>query len=266
MLQRSFLILSSLVLSCGGQELDAFEGLSPETAELGTRQDFASRRAETADPVLCGLYEALRGNQVLGYNRARALLFSEVDVQNGKLECVYSGKATRASGGIPSGWNCEHSWPQSQFDKKPALRSDLHHLFATTEWINSVRGDWDFGAADQIDKKACDAQGECSNLGNSQKAGQTVFDVRPPRRGDVARAHFYMVARYRCDPKAWLDDDRRAENGSIDDVEEAVLRRWHAEDPVDAWELTRNDRIERLQGNRNPFIDDPALVDQIRNF
>ena len=47
---------------------------------------------------------------------------------------------------------------------------------------------------------------------------------------------------------------------------EATLRRWNKLDPVDQAELERNDAIEKIQGNRNPFIDHPEYVDQISNF
>jgi hypothetical protein len=32
------------------------------------------------------------------------------------------------------------------------------------------------------------------------------------------------------------------------------------QDPVDAWELQRNNRIEQEQGNRNPYIDYPEIA------
>ena len=41
----------------------------------------------------------------------------------------------------------------------------------------------------------------------------------------------------------------------------AVLLQWHVEDPVDAFEQTRNDVIFIDQGNRNPFIDHPEWVE-----
>jgi deoxyribonuclease-1 len=43
-----------------------------------------------------------------------------------------------------------------------------------------------------------------------------------------------------------------------------TLERWNREDPVSDEERRRNDLIERLQGNRNPFIDDPARADALR--
>ena len=44
------------------------------------------------------------------------------------------------------------------------------------------------------------------------------------------------------------------------------LKQWNIIDPVDEEELKRNDMVEKLQGNRNPFVDDSQLVDLISNF
>jgi endonuclease I len=52
----------------------------------------------------------------------------------------------------------------------------------------------------------------------------------------------------------------------IDPRLEAVLRKWHKDDPVDDEERDRNEKIMKLQGNRNPFIDYPELVDKINDF
>jgi len=40
----------------------------------------------------------------------------------------------------------------------------------------------------------------------------------------------------------------------------SVLLRWHILDPVDEWEVERNESIYQIQGNRNPFIDHPEWV------
>ena len=42
-----------------------------------------------------------------------------------------------------------------------------------------------------------------------------------------------------------------------------TLLRWSQAFPVTAQERKRNDVIAKLQGNRNPFIDQPALADRI---
>jgi hypothetical protein len=39
-----------------------------------------------------------------------------------------------------------------------------------------------------------------------------------------------------------------------------ILYQWHLDDPADATEISRNDKVASQQGNRNPYIDYPDLV------
>ena len=52
----------------------------------------------------------------------------------------------------------------------------------------------------------------------------------------------------------------------VSPTQEAFLKEWHRNDPVDADEIRRNNIIHEVQGNRNPFIDMPNLVDSISDF
>ena len=63
----------------------------------------------------------------------------------------------------------------------------------------------------------------------------------PVIRGEIARALIYMMYEYGLP---------LPERMSLD-----LLGIWNRDDPPDAEELDRNNRIEMLQGNRNRFID-----------
>lgn len=39
-----------------------------------------------------------------------------------------------------------------------------------------------------------------------------------------------------------------------------TLLEWMQEDPVDTWEMSRNDCVQKVQGNRNVFIDYPEFA------
>ena len=39
-----------------------------------------------------------------------------------------------------------------------------------------------------------------------------------------------------------------------------VLLKWMQQDPVDTWEMGRNDAVESISGNRNVFIDHPEFA------
>ncbi len=252
----------------------AYAALAPApvaglNADVGVAPDYSELEGLSDGALLAALYARTRDHQVFGYhgvNSARTLLFGTVDVRDGWLESLYNGERIGAPGESISaymqGFNTEHSWPQGQFDRLDPMVSDLHHIYAVDITSNGLRSSYDYGFN-------TDPASPRSTLGSTiSGTGQRVFQVRPERRGDVARAHFYLVARYALDDTIGIvfDDDGRLENGRIDDTEEAVLRQWSEEDPVDDWERERNARIEALQGNRNPFVDRPDLVARISDF
>ena len=70
-------------------------------------------------------------------------------------------------------------------------------------------------------------------------------------RGNLARAYLYMSFQYRI---------------PIHNKLENKLRFWHFEDPPDKAENSRNSLIELIQGNRNPFIDSPEIVKNVKDF
>jgi hypothetical protein len=42
-----------------------------------------------------------------------------------------------------------------------------------------------------------------------------------------------------------------------------LLLKWHRQDPVSLKEVRRNEEVSKIQGNRNPFIDYPQLVEYV---
>ena len=147
--------------------------------------------------------------------------------------------------------NIEHTWPQSRFTRKypeGLQKSDMHHLFPTDSQMNSVRSSFPFGLVNHDTKNL-----KCKTVRIGNPAGSSAIVFEPPtqHRGNVARALFYFALRY---------------DMVIDPAQEAFLRAWSEQDPVDKEEADRNDRIYSLQGNRNPFIDHPALVSTISDF
>lgn len=221
------------------------------------------------DALLQGLHEKISDHQVFGYhgvNSARTLLFGSVGSFNGNVESIYTGVEIPTPGdsitAFMAGYNTEHSWPQSQFKKLDPMVSDLHHIYVADTSSNGSRSSFGFGFNQPSDSPL-------SSLGRSTTDSRSkVYQVRPERRGDIARAHFYMVARYGNDTSIEIDfdDDTNTANGRMEDLEETVLREWNRLDPVDDRERRRNERVEAAQGNRNPFIDRPDLVNRISNF
>lgn len=116
--------------------------------------------------------------------------------------------------------------------------------------------------------KAFDVGGELYVDGDGPtgcRSDSDSWEPRPEVRGDVARALFYMAVRYEDeDLDLELTEDARGQQDKapLHGVA-STLMRWHEQDPTDDAERLRNDRVEELQGNRNPFIDRPEFVARI---
>ena len=197
------------------------------------------------------------------YKTARKMIMQNVHLRSDSLgyfvKDVYCRKQHRNNVGpndMPNHMkiNIEHTWPRSRFkDRKGSNRfsvkeSDLHHLYPTNSRANSTRGNYVFSEFERGNELRDCAS---SKRGVIRSTGEYGFEPPREHKGNVARALFYFAVRY----------DMR-----ISAHEELFLRQWNILDPVDAEEIERNNKVEGLQGNRNPFIDDANLADLIQNF
>ncbi len=156
---------------------------------------------------------------------------------------VYLG--TSVSGTWDSGvtWNREHVWPQSLLGDSAEnstvnKASDLQNLKPANPSENSSRG----------------------NKWYYENGTASTYEPRDEVKGDIARILLYMDVMYSDLTLIYLNAGSPAV-GEMADL--ATLLRWNNEDPVDAFELARNEKIYEYQGNRNPFIDHPELADYI---
>jgi len=94
-----------------------------------------------------------------------------------------------------------------------------------------------------------------------------VFCPADEYKGDFARAYFYIVTCY--DTLHWVETDDAGiamTNHSYLDFRpwlQELLMTWHRLDPVSEKEKARAIAVNRIQGNRNPFIDYPELAEYI---
>lgn len=111
------------------------------------------------------------------------------------------------------------------------MEADLYNLAPAIGAVNAARSN----------KRYSELPGEPSAFGicNAKVDGPRF---EPPNRakGEVARASLYMEASY---PNYRLSDQQRK-----------LFHAWDKKYPVDEWECTRAKRIERIQGNENPFV------------
>ena len=195
------------------------------------------------------------------------------------------------------GINREHLWAKSEgFDDDSSgagARGDPMHLVAANGWANNQHNNNYFGNVDISDpSKYSDTSSKYSSVGHNllgpskshPKDGVVVFEPQDADKGDIARAMFYMVARYNnlagddntiggANPNLALTNDlstwkskgytstkdSQGFMGVLDDLLE-----WNKLDPVDEYEIHRNNILfKNFTFNRNPFIDYPEWADVI---
>ncbi len=200
---------------------------------------------------------------------------------------VYRNASFTKQGGGNTFYNREHSWPKSYgFPNDGSSNyayTDAHHLFISDSGYNSSRSNKPYASCTsgctekttEFNNNRGGGSGDSNWTAGSFSQGS--WQTWPGRRGDVARALMYMAVRYEggshgttgyAEPDLILTDDRnlidQSNQGSNISVAymglKSTLLQWHKEDPVDEFEIRRNDAIYSHQGNRNPFIDHPEYV------
>lgn len=168
----------------------------------------------------------------------------------------------------------EHVWPKSHasFYKKNG-GCDLHHLRPEYNDINTARGNYILGNVNGVYEK----------ITTSQLDGKIIFykygddrnkdgrcEVPDEVKGDVARILLYVWCRWEqpnlfqdiADPAVDSNDNANKNKNDGWRVIESLdtLLQWCYDDPVDTWEMERNNATEKIQGNRNVFIDYPEYA------
>jgi len=153
-------------------------------------------------------------------------------------------------------WNREHTFPRSiagYYDIDDDDIADGPDVYWPTK-ADSLR----HGNSDAHALRAAD--GPENSTRNNQHYGEYNGPVATlgSFKGDVARSVFYMQIRYNG-----LDvvNGFPSVTGQLGDL--ATMLDWHRNDPPDDFEMNRNNIVHTWQKNRNPFIDQPDLVEYI---
>ena len=164
-----------------------------------------------------------------------------------------------------SGFDIEHMLPKSWWggDVNPAY-CDLFHL---------VPGDYSANRSKSNHAPGIPADSSFNNgsfvTGSGAAYGLTrVFCPEDQYKGDFARAYFYIATCY-GDSLTWITSGEPGVAMTNEGWQEFrpwlrdLLLSWHRLDPLSEKEKARAIEVNKIQGNRNPFIDYPDLVEYI---
>ena len=181
------------------------------------------------------------------------------DIPGGTPPYVYNFGVDQTGGGATegTGYNREHSWPQSWYGGASPMYTDLFILYPTDVRVNGMRSNYPFGEVGNATWTSMNGSkvGSCSYPGYSG----TVFEPIDAYKGDFARAYFYMGSRYFGQGGGWSGSPM-VDGSQLEPWAEAMLLEWHLNDPVSTKEIDRNEAVYHIQDNRNPFIDRPDFV------
>lgn len=161
--------------------------------------------------------------------------FAYTDCENGggKISSFYSGTAIGPAWDSGITWNREHTWPDSK-GMNGRDEDDIMMLRPT--------------AVNENNDRKNTAYGESSSYYDPNSVSGGTYNLH----GDVARIALYVYVRWGNTGNMW------GTSGVIESLD--VLLDWMEEDPVDTWEMGRNDAVESITGTRNVFVDYPELA------
>lgn len=179
--------------------------------------------------------------------------------------------ANKGAGGSGS-WEREHVWAKVRGFPKTGQDgySDLHHIYPADRNINAKRSYYGFGnAADSPGVAVTDTTADGTIVPTNLKLDKVLsrFEPHGITKGRVARAIFYMATRYGPGDDGYWEKMPDLKMRTINmRVKEpwmgglCTLLDWNRKWGPDDYERRRNDLIEEIQGNRNPFIDEPGFA------
>ena len=205
------------------------------------------------------------------------------------LNVLYSGEDIYKNE-TNKGWQREHAWCASLMCgsltanavKQVGRATDFHNLFAAQASANGSRGNKNYGEAD---RHADTYQDRDTRTGYGYKFDSKTFEPGDYDKGRVSRAIFYMAMMYKEDEVDHVNGITMkglrileepvtyvaGENGEFAIGNLSTLIKWNNTFPVDYLEMQHNISVYKdvnsidghAQGNRNPFVDFPDLVNYV---
>lgn len=201
-------------------------------------------------------------DQSVGYSGLKTHLpNSDTDSEHsGKMRLFYSQEWITKTNSLSSsgwnGWNREHCWPDSMGGG--ACEGDINVMRPTFPQANSHRGNYGYGEFSQGQSYSVSTS-PAGTVCGYYSGGYGRFEPNDNVKGDVARIVLYVLLNSKYDSLQFS----KIHSCSTDAAAYEMFLRWNKMDPPDSVELHRNDYCQSIHGNRNPFIDCPALADII---
>lgn len=188
---------------------------------------------------------------------------------NRVVDCVYSGEKRLYN--EPFDWTAydysrehtfAHSWMPSFSNQDTPEYSDYHNLYPTKQTnVNARRCNYPLGEVVTPTTPPqvfldCELGYDANN--------NLVFEPRELHKGRAARSLMYMAVCYSTPSVLFSFNNPIGQVCLTTNISypqsQNLIKKWHFQHPPDAFDMARNDFLDSLQENRNPFVDLPDLA------
>ena len=129
--------------------------------------------------------------------------------------------------------------------------NDLHILYLCDAKINSNRSNFSFGVLqnDSPSTVFLTELGEKTNFPSHCKKDKKleIFETPEKSKGVIARSVAYYIWNFNVDIGNKV-------------LHYKLLKKWNKENPINDQEIEKNNKILKIQGNKNLFIEYPYLI------
>ena len=166
-----------------------------------------------------------------------------------------------SQGVMGAGMNIEHSFPKSWWGgAKSQAYKDLYNLMPCESRINSTKSNYPMGTVVNGDR------GNGWTKVGKGNDGNWYWEPANPWKGDFARGYMYMATTYQN--YNWSGDKAHQilQQGAYPTLQPWAYQlfiQWAKGDMPDALEIKRNEDVYKIQGNRNPYVDFPNLMEYV---
>lgn len=150
----------------------------------------------------------------------------------------------------------EHIIPQSTFKDNKNISKDLHNIMLYPSKVNSHRSNYKYISNPNFyeDSKLLCGEGNIIKYENSvgnkyfiKSSKNKLFYPKEQYRGEISRAAMYFCYTY---PNYKNEIFSKV-------IDPYTILTWHHEYPISNFEKYKSIEIEKIQGNKNLFVEDP---------
>lgn len=230
---------------------------------------YSSLKGKKGAELKTAIHDIIKKANVLEYgsgNRNTWWGFWSTDRnENGYFIDRYSAEKewvkSTSQGAAGAGMNIEHSFPKSWWGgAKNQAYKDLYNLMPCESRINSTKSNYPMGKVVSGDK------GNGWTKVGKGTDGKWYWEPADPWKGDFARGYMYMATAYQDYNWSGNQAPQILQQGAYPTLKEwayTLYIQWAKADKPNALEIKRNNDVAKIQGNRNPYVDFPNLMEYV---